>query len=73
MIRKVMVSVYECENGRNVLTGQYEAIFHQFGTNYEEFEGGAGNFTTAIIERQDGTIGNIPVEHIRFFDKPECG
>ncbi len=36
--------------------GQYEvtqrgtATFHQFGVEYEEFETGPGNYTTAVIE-----------------------
>jgi hypothetical protein len=42
------------------------AIFHEFGTDYEEFESGPGNFSTAIIQLPDGTIKNIPVEHIKF-------
>jgi len=43
--------------------------FHQFGCNYEEFENGAGNFTTAIIELPDGTMVNQPVEMVKFLDK----
>lgn len=43
-----------------------EATFCQFGCNYEEFETGPGNFTTAIIRLDDGAMKNIPVEHIRF-------
>lgn len=43
-----------------------EAIFHQFGVDYEEFEGGPGNFSTAIIELPDGTVKNIPVELVEF-------
>ncbi len=48
------------------LEEQGEATFHQWGCNYEEFETGAGNFSTAIIELDDGVIKNIPAEHIRF-------
>ena len=43
-----------------------EAIFHQFGVDYEEFETGPGNYSTAIIELPDGTVKNIPVENIAF-------
>ncbi len=43
-----------------------EAIFHQFGVDYEEFESGPGNFSTAIIELPDGTVKNVPVENIEF-------
>jgi len=41
-------------------------FFHEFGCNYEEFESGAGNFSTAIVEMKDGTIKNISVELIQF-------
>lgn len=43
-----------------------EAVFHEFGCNYEEFESGPGNFSTAIVEYNDGSMGNIPVENIEF-------
>ncbi len=46
----------------------YGAVFHQFGCDYEEFESGAGNYSTAIVELPDGTIKNVPVELIRFVD-----
>ena len=41
-------------------------IFHTFGVDYEEFESGAGNYSTAIVEFPDGSIGNIRVELIKF-------
>lgn len=46
-------------------------VFHQFGINYEELEGGPGSFTTAIVEMPDGTVENIPVKNIKFLDKPK--
>ena len=45
------------------------AIFHQFGVDYEEFESGPGNFSTAIIELDDGTVKNVPVRNIAFIDE----
>ncbi len=42
------------------------ALFHQFGMDYEEFETGAGNYSTAIIELEDGTVKNIPADMIKF-------
>lgn len=42
------------------------ATFHAFGLDYEEFEAGAGNFSTAIVEWEDGSVENIPVNHVRF-------
>ncbi len=41
-------------------------IFHQFGVDYEEFDQGPGNFSTAIVEMYDGTVKNVPVEMIVF-------
>jgi hypothetical protein len=43
-----------------------EALFHCFGVDYEEFENGPGNYSTAIIELPDGSIKSIPVELIKF-------
>lgn len=41
-------------------------IFHGFGNNFEEFETGPGNFSTAIVEMPDGSIRNTPVEMVKF-------
>ena len=54
------VKVYK--NGE-ILT---EGLFHEFGLNYTEFESGPGNFSTAIVELEDGKIINVPVETIVF-------
>ena len=43
-----------------------EALFHEWGVDYEEFDAGAGTFSTAIIELDDGTVKNLPAEHIKF-------
>ena len=43
-----------------------EAIFHQFGVGCEEAENGYGNFSTAIIEKSDGSVESVPVDLIRF-------
>ena len=45
--------------------------FHQWGQDYEEFETGPGNFSTAIVELPDGTVQNVPVEMIAFVDQEE--
>ena len=42
------------------------ATFHEFGMNYEEFETGPGNYSTAVIEYKDGQLDNVPVEMIKF-------
>lgn len=67
-MRRVMVSEFRQVEGQSqmVLTEVGEAQFHQFGVNYQEFQNGPALYTTAIIEWPDGTVGNIPVERIRF-------
>ena len=66
--RKVVVYEWERE-GVNLYSKKVrigEGIFHQFGVDYEEFETGPGNFTTAIVEMPDGEIKNIPVGLVVF-------
>ena len=46
-----------------------EGVFHKWGVEFEEFESGPGNYSTAIIELDDGTVKNIPVELIKFISK----
>ena len=41
-------------------------IFYEFGCNFEVFDNGAGNYSTAIVEMPDGSIKNVPVENIVF-------
>ena len=47
-----------------------EANFHQFGVSYEEFEAGPGNFTTAILELDDGNVISVDADMIRFIASP---
>ena len=64
------VKYYEYEYNKH--TGKTEkhpvgyAKFHQFGIDYEEFEDGAVNYTTAVIELDNGKVKNINVELIEF-------
>lgn len=44
------------------------AWFHQFGSNFEEFEDGPGNYTTAVIEWPDGSVETVQPEAIKFLD-----
>lgn len=65
--RKVRYCIHEkTSKGNWVRIKNGEGIFHQFGVAYEEYEAGAGNYSTAIIESPDGTVLNIPVEDIEF-------
>lgn len=43
-----------------------EGIFHTWGVDFEEFESGPGNFSTAIVEMPEGTILNWRADMIRF-------
>lgn len=58
-------------NGKLIPVGQ--ATFHQFGMESRP-EGDPHNIqwvnvSVAIIELPDGTVKNVPVEHIKFLDK----
>lgn len=67
-MKKVVIYKYERVVGQThcdkVPDGH--GMFHQWGCDYEEFENGAGNFSTAIVELPDGSVRNIPVELIVF-------
>lgn len=66
-MRKVIVSEYKKqEDGKCKLEEKGEAIFHQFGVGYKEFESGPGNYSTTIVEWDDGMIENVPVEQMKF-------
>ena len=69
-MRMVKVNKYEKKPGDKFMTkvSDGEAKFHQFGMDYEEFDTGAGNFSTAIIEREDGKVENISVDMIEFIE-----
>jgi hypothetical protein len=66
--RKVVVYEWQQAKGQphmeKVSVGN--GVFHQFGCDYEEFEAGAGNYTTAVVEMPDGSIKNVPVEMVIF-------
>jgi len=67
-MKKVNVFKYERfgDNSHFDRIFDYQAEFHQFGVDYEEFETGAGNYSTAIVELANGEIKNVPVELITF-------
>ena len=69
-MRKIEYSEYERVEGLNhlELVKKGTAIFHRFGVDHQELEFGAGNYSTAIIELNDGTVKNLPVEQIKFID-----
>lgn len=48
------------------------ATFHQFGMDYEEFDNGAGNYSIAIVELDDGTIITTRADNIQFLHDMEA-
>ncbi len=66
--RKVIVYEYKKVKGQAHWDKEYigNGTFHKWGVDYEEFETGPGNYSTAIIEMPDGSIKNVPVEMIVF-------
>lgn len=63
------VKFFKYDKSPPVLVCKGEANFHQWGLDFEEFETGAGNYSTAIIELDNGVVENIPAEHIEFIGK----
>ena len=61
--------------GRYYKKGQYHnfeiGYFHQWGCNYEEFESGPGNFSTAIVELPTGEIVMPIANDIQFLEEVE--
>lgn len=45
-----------------------EAVFLQFGVDYEELGDNVGQYSTAIVEYPDGKIGSHYVGLVRFAD-----
>ena len=45
-----------------------EGRFHQWGSGYEEFETGPGNYSVAIVELADGEIVTPSADMIKFED-----
>lgn len=69
-MRNVVIYAYERKQGDKCYSKVENGTgkFHAWGVNYEEFETGAGNYSTAIVERNDGTVENIQADLIRFMD-----
>ena len=69
MMRRVTVkeTVWNRET-RKAEHHEYEAMFHAFGVDHNEFTEGPGNYSTAIVELSDGTIKNPNVLDVKFID-----
>lgn len=70
MTRTRMVIVLERKivDGLLVTIEKGKAVFHQFGTDYEEFETGGVSYSTAIIEWPNGTVDMVRADRIRFVE-----
>jgi hypothetical protein len=68
-MRKVMVSKFGMPGDQPTERGV--ALFHEFGTDFEELRDGLARFSTAIVEWPDGRVENVPVSLIRFVDPHE--
>ena len=69
-MNKRSVEVYEIKYNSDTRKREKELIgrgvFHRFGVDFEEFELGAGTYSTAIVEMPDGSVQNVPVDMIKF-------
>lgn len=65
-MRKVKAEIYNLGK-KEPVTGW----FHGWGTDYEEFEGGPGNYSVGIIELENGQVVRALPETITFLDRPE--
>ncbi len=45
-----------------------KGLFHQWASDYDEYETNAGNFTVALIELKDGTVQKVTPENLKFTD-----
>jgi hypothetical protein len=46
-----------------------EGIFHCWGCYFEEFDGGVGNQTVAIVEADDGTLKEVLPRNLIFLER----
>jgi hypothetical protein len=48
---------------------KHSGLFHQWANSFTEFESGAGNYTVALVELEDGTISEVLPSNLKFIDK----
>lgn len=51
---------------KNLKKESYQAYFLGFGIDYEELLEGVGQYTTAILELEDGSVAMAPIFMIKF-------
>lgn len=57
---------YYCKRGGTV---EVTGVFHCWGVNFEEFEDGPANYTTAIVEADDGKVYECAAGSVQFLDR----
>lgn len=63
-----------CTQVKNEGTGKWdddfihEGVFHQWANAYEEFESGAGNYTVALVELENGEMVEVLPTNIKFIN-----
>lgn len=50
---------------------QKKVVFRALGSDYEDLNGGVGQFPAAIVELEDGSLESVYVEQVRFTDTGE--
>ncbi len=68
-MREVIVYTFKWVDNRHnkkVEDGRGLAKFHAWGCDCENFQAGSGNYSTAIVEREDGSVENIRVNLVKF-------
>ena len=51
---------------RTEVESKVTGTFLGWGNEYEEFDGGPGNYTVAIVEMPDGKVDTFMPRHVRF-------
>lgn len=67
MFRKVIVFKSVRYRGNSFeKVEDYRGLFHQWGTESEEFSDGAVECTVAIVEKEDGSICTVMPTNVKF-------
>lgn len=74
-MRKVAYSGYYITEGPRLgeMRESGVGLFHGWGVDYSETEGGPGAFTAGIIEMEEGFVDLLHPMHFRFVDEPVDG
>lgn len=70
-MRKCKGKYYKSINGKIEPVTFELGYFHSWGSDYDEFENGVGNYSVAIVELPDGSVVTPMVRDIQFLDSNE--